>query len=143
MKQARSYYVMAIVQGMLAVLQILVPSVIFPVCQKEIEKLSGGTVPMKCHWFAVATIILGALLLVQAILKLFLKSRETRLYNGAVTLATGIATLICTSNCVIGVCTNAKMACRMGTLPAVCILGGATAFLGTLEILLNLKKEKA
>ena len=142
MKCGKRVNICAVILGLAGVFQILIPLVIFPVCQKQIETAAGGTVPMKCHWYAMAVVILGGALILQALLKLWVKQPETSAYGGAVTLLTGVATMLLHNNSIIGLCANARMACRMATLPAVNILAGITIVVSLTEIVLNLRDIK-
>lgn len=142
MKCGKRVNIIAVISGHAGVLQILVPLVIFPVCQKEIETAAGSTVPMKCHWYAVVVAILGVVLVLQSLLKLWVRQPETRIYGGAATLLTGVVTMLLHNNSIIGLCANARMACRMATLPAVSILAGLTIVVSLAEIVINLRDLK-
>ena len=123
----------------LGALQILVPLVIFPACTGKMELASGAAAPMKCHWYALFEAVLGALLLVQAASSLFLREPRAKACAAAVTLSTGLATVLLGLDGLVGVCKGPVMACHMATRPALSVLGGLTICISTLLLIQNLR----
>ena len=113
----------------LGLLTILVPYGVFPVCEGLIATASGGAVPMKCFWTARAVAGLGALLLFAGLVLFFAKSPPVRFGVALMLLPVGLLTFLVPWK-LIGVCASEAMPCRMGTLPALGLLGlftGVTA----------------
>ncbi len=124
------------------ILQILVPVYLLPVCSKTLELVSGNTVPMKCHWYANGVCLMGVILLLQAVIKLWDKCNGAGKSCDLFLIITGMATILLGTDFVIGVCSGTRMACHMGTRPAVNILGAITIVISVADLALHWKKAK-
>ena len=118
--------VLILAGGLIAV----VPQFILPVCESAVATASGGSVPMKCFWTARAELGTGALIVFGGLLLCVCKDAGTRFGAAAVTAAAALLA-VAFPTVLIGVCGSETMACRMGTLPALVLLG-AFAFLVSL-----------
>jgi hypothetical protein len=101
----------------------LAPYFLFPVCQASVPTASGGAVPMKCFWTARAALGDGGVIVFSGLLLFFVKAPGVRLGIALAPLLAG-ALVAATPQWLIGVCPGEMMACRMGTLPALTLLGG-------------------
>ena len=105
----------------IGLLYILVPQYLLPVCQNTLTLVNGNTIPMKCFWTANAINGLGAAVCLAGLVICLCTSAAMRM---GISLMTGILSLlaIAISVFLIGVCVNEAMPCRIGTLPAICVL---------------------
>jgi len=76
MKNKPTVGIIAIVLGVLIA---LIPTAIFPACTNKIELMDGKTLFMKCHWTAMAELLVGILIVLTGILIIGFKKHETRL----------------------------------------------------------------
>ncbi len=106
----------------LGLLITLTPQFVFPVCSAGVPTASGGVVPMKCFWTARAVLGDGAAIALSGLLLFFIKTPGVRLGAALLPLAAG-ALAVLTPHWLIGVCPGEMMACHMGTLPALTLLG--------------------
>ena len=105
----------------LGILLAVGPKTIFSVCPV-------GEKPMKCHWSAMALLVLGGLLALAGILCIcFGKTAGPALGLMAAGIALG-ALLV--SSLLIGGCGNTAMACRTTTFPMVYLLAGIALVAG-------------
>ena len=117
---------------LLGIMVILVPWVIFPVCEMTglyVETTTGMKFPMPCGWSARADSGLGALIAVAGGLLMARNTRDTRQAVGVFSIALG-ALVILFPTVLIGMCKVATHPCRMTTLPALEILGVAVIITG-------------
>lgn len=135
------------IAGILILLGILVavtPWYIFPVCEvkgtsddsmadmKMGSDSSMATSPgthMKCWYTAEAETGVGALIILMGILLIVLPSRISEKVTGILSVILGIVT-ISIPTFVIGVCNSPSAPCRIGTLPALILLGFLTVIAG-------------
>ena len=107
---------------MLGTLVVLTPYYVFPVCQASVATAAGGTAPMKCFWSARAALGTGGLTIAAGLLLFFARYSGVRLGIALMLLPVGLLTILAPS-ALIGVCVTETMPCRMGTLPALSLLG--------------------
>lgn len=122
-------------QALAGALILLTPYILFPVCTKQVETKAGGFLPMKCHWTAQAELGIGALILLGGMILLISKRAETQRFLSMLTAGLGIAA-ISLPTWLIGMCASAAMDCRVGTLPALVILGGASLVISGLAFIM-------
>jgi len=140
MKNKPTAGIFAIALGVLAA---LIPIVIFPACSDKIELINGKTLFMKCHWSAMAELLVGILMLFDGILMIGFKKRETRIALSIMLFLFGLSVLLIPT-VVIGMCETATMACRVGTEPALIVVGVITIVVSIGNIFFqssSLKKE--
>ena len=113
----------------LGVLVALIPIIIFPVCTGRIELTNGKTLFMKCHWTAIAELLVGILIIFDGILIIGFKKRETRIALSIMSFLFGLTVLLIPT-AVIGMCETATMACRVGTEPAIIVVSVITMVVG-------------
>lgn len=111
----------------LGVLIAIVGWFIFPVC--------GGT--MRCGYTARAETVVGSLIVLVGALLMFTKTSETRILGGAVGIGMGVVTVLLPTY-IIGMCTKDTMPCRIGTEPALIILGAIAIIVSVILIAKNL-----
>lgn len=132
-----------IIAIVLGVLIALIPQVIFPVCTDKIELLNGKTLFMKCHWTAMAELLVGILIVFDGILIIGFKKHETRLALSVMLFLLGLTSLLI-STVVIGMCATATMPCQVGTEPALIVVSVITMVVGIGNIFFlisSIKKE--
>ena len=100
----------------------LMPQFLLPVCQGMAPTASGGGIPMKCFWMARAEIGIGALVVLGGFLYCFSHDAGTRFCLAAMTAGAALLA-IAFSTVLIGVCAAETMPCRMGTQPALVLVG--------------------
>jgi hypothetical protein len=128
-KNVNLYGVLLVILGILI---ILVPWIIFPVCEVEGSYMISSTgmkVPMTCGWTARADSGVGALIVVAGGLLVARSSKETRQAVGIFSIAMG-ALVVLFPTILIGMCKVATHPCRMTTLPALEILGVIVIIIG-------------
>jgi hypothetical protein len=89
---------------------------------------------MKCGYTARAEAAVGALVILAGLTLLALPSRDSRRALGVIGIGLGAVTLLIPT-VLIGVCTAADAPCRIGTLPALILLGVLTAIAGIFLVL--------
>jgi hypothetical protein len=89
---------------------------------RALTTADGKTVPMKCHWTALAEIGLAVPLLLVGIFDITSKRRETFRTLSLIGLALG-ALVIAFPTVLIGVCANKMMPCNMIELPTLILSG--------------------
>jgi hypothetical protein len=127
----------------LGVLTALIPIAIFPVCADMIELIDGQTLFMKCHWTAMAEILVGILIVFNGILMIVFKKHEARVALSIMLFLLGLATLLLPT-AVIGMCEAAAAPCRMATQPALIVVSVTTMSVGIGNTLIHsslIKKE--
>jgi hypothetical protein len=99
---------------------------------RSLTTTTGMTVPMKCHWSAIAEMVLAVPLGLIGLLTITSKKNETHralgVSGGALSV---LAILIPTS--LIGVCANPAMMCNMVMRPTI-ILTGSIALAASLAV---------
>lgn len=121
--------IVGIIVLVLGVLVALIPIVIFPVCTGMIELMNGKTLFMKCHWTAMAELLVGILIVFDGILLIGFKKHETRIALSFMLFLLGLTVLLIPT-AVIGMCETATMACRVGTEPALIVVSVITMVVG-------------
>ncbi len=131
-----------ILAGILVILGVLViatPWYIIPICEAQgitshsmsmgsAADSSAGTI-MKCGYTARAEAAVGALIILAGITLLALPGRDARRAIGVIATGLGAVTLSIPT-VLIGVCSAANAPCRIGTLPALILIGILTAVTG-------------
>ncbi len=128
-KNVNLYGVLLVILGILI---ILVPWIIFPVCEMEgnyVVTAAGAKLPMTCGWTARAESGVGALIVVGGGLLIARSSAETRQAVGVFSIVAG-ALVILFPTVLIGMCRVVTHPCRMTTLPALEILGVIVIIIG-------------
>jgi hypothetical protein len=100
---------------------------------RSLKLANGTTVPMKCHWTAMAAIATAIPLGIAGIVSGFSKRRETRRALMSSTAVLG-AMVILLPTVFIGVCANNEMLCNMIMKPTL-ILSGSLAILISLAVI--------
>ena len=117
----------------LGVISVLIPKIILPVCSGQLELATGSTAPMKCHWMAQAELPISILIIAVSVLILALKNQQMQLILYVVITMLGLMViLVCTV--FIGVCMASGMPCRMGTQPAMIIIGAMILFFSMIGV---------
>ena len=128
-KTVNLYGVLLVILGILV---ILVPWIIFPVCEMEgsyVVTAAGAKLPMTCGWTARAESGVGALIVVAGGLLIARSSAETRQAVGIFSIAMGTLVVLFPT-VLIGMCKVATHPCRMTTLPALEVLGVIVIIIG-------------
>ncbi len=128
-KNVNLYGVLLVILGILV---ILVPWIIFPVCEMEgsyVITAAGAKLPMTCGWTARAETGVGALIVLAGGLLIARSTRETRQAVGIFSIAMG-ALVVLFPTVLIGMCKVATHPCRLTTLPALEILGVIVIIIG-------------
>ena len=127
----------------LGALVVLIPKVIFPVCTNMFELANGKTLFMKCHFTAMAELLIGILIVFVGILIIVFKKHETRMALSIMLFLFGLTVLLIPTQ-VIGMCETATMKCRVGTEPALIVVSIITMIVGIGNIFFlisSIKKE--
>jgi hypothetical protein len=114
---------MGILMIVLALVIAIVP--IFTDCLangRSLTTADGRSVPMKCHWTALAEIGLAVPLALVGVFNFTSKRKETFRTLNLVSLALG-ALVIAFPTFLIGVCANASMPCNLVELPVLIMSG--------------------
>lgn len=114
---------MGILMIVLALVIAIVP--IFTDCLangKTLTTADGRSVPMKCHWTAIAAIGLAVPLALIGVFSFTSKRKETLRSLNLISLALG-ALVILFPTVLIGVCANPDMACNMIEKPTLILSG--------------------
>jgi hypothetical protein len=89
---------------------------------RSLTTADGRSVPMKCHWTALAEIGLAVPLALVGVFTFFGKRKETLRTHNLVGLALG-AMVILFPTVIIGVCANASMPCNLVEKPVLLASG--------------------
>jgi len=114
---------MGILMIVLALVIAIVP--IFTDCLangRSLTTADGRSVPMKCHWTALAEIGLAVPLALVGVFNLTSKRKETFCTLNLIGLALG-ALVVLFPTVLIGVCANSSMPCNMIEKPALILSG--------------------
>ncbi|MDR2745521.1 MAG: DUF4418 family protein [Desulfovibrio sp.] len=114
------------------------PYYLFPVCTGRITAVNGAFLPMKCFWTAKAALGCGGVIVCAGII-IALASSPGVCLGVALTLLPISALVTAFPTVHVGVCQNEMMPCRMGTLPALCLLGILT---GVFALIMALWRHK-
>ena len=120
----------AVALVVLGLLIALVPLCLFPVCEAGIATASGGSVPMKCYWTARVSLGSGGLVAFAGVLLLLCAKHPFCLGVALMAIPAGLLVILAPTQ-LIGVCPGEQMACHMGTLPALSLLGGLVILVAT------------
>jgi hypothetical protein len=105
---------------------------------RSLTTTTGMSVPMKCHWTALAEIGVAIPLALVGIMTIFSKRKETSASMGIFGVTLG-ALAIAFPTFIIGVCANPSMFCNMAEKPAL-ILSGILAMAVSGVVLVNSRK---
>ena len=83
---------------------------------------TGKSIPMKCHWTALAEIGVAVPLALIGLFNITSKRKETLQTLSVIGLALGVMTILFPT-VLIGVCVNPDMPCRMIELPTLILSG--------------------
>ena len=133
MKKSVGFPICVLVLG---ILTILVSLVIFPACSSGMELASGSTTPMKCHWSAISSALLGAITTGLGVVCCFLHTRREKVAAGVVLGLLGLGVILIPT-VLIGVCASATMRCHMAMKPALVVCGVLLLLLGVGTDLVN------
>ena len=98
-------------------------------CAEGVALASGATVPMKCHWTAMAAIATAIPLAIVGVAAFFSRRAETLRVLGVLTAALGgIAMALPTA--LIGVCANPSHMCNYVMRPSMILIGLAVIVAG-------------
>src|SRR5512143_2257450 len=89
---------------------------------RSLTTADGRSVPMKCHWTAIAEIGLAVPLLLIGVFNLTSKRKETFSTLNVIGVALG-ALVVLFPTVLIGVCANAMMPCNMIEKPTLMLSG--------------------
>jgi len=90
--------------------------------REELKLANGMTVPMKCHWTAVAELVLAIPLAALGGMLAFSKRKETRLSLSTMGALLGVFVVLIPTT-LIGVCASNMMLCNMLMSPALVLSG--------------------
>jgi Domain of unknown function (DUF4418) len=126
---------------LLGVLVVLTPWFIFPVCEiKGVSdtgmadmNMNSGT-HMKCWYTAEAETGVGALVILTGVALLALPGRVSRKTAGIIGGILGLIVIL-VPTVLVGICSTPDAPCRIGTLPALLLLGAVTVITGVYLVL--------
>jgi|WetSurMetagenome_2_1015567.scaffolds.fasta_scaffold150346_2 hypothetical protein len=125
-------YVLTAVLVILGILIAITSWYIFPVCEMEgkfVETKAGKLLPMKCGYTARAEVGIGALVVLAGVALMAFPSRDGRRALGTMVVGLGAVTALMVTT-LIGMCAVADHVCRIGTEPALILLGVVTLIVG-------------
>jgi len=134
--------VLAVALIVLAVLISVVPQ--FTDCQSQGRQLTldnGKNVPMKCHWTAVAELVLGITLAVLGIELFFSRRKETRMALGILGVVLGVFVILIPT-VLIGVCMSADMLCNSVMKPALILTGSLVAVVSLVVTIVSVRQDE-
>lgn len=131
-----------IVVIVLGALIALIPSVIFPVCKDMIQLTNGKALYMRCHWTAMAELLMGVLIAIDGVLIIAFKKFETRLALNIMLFPFGLTALLIPTT-VIGMCETITMPCRIGTKPALIVVSVIIMILAIGNIVTQISSMKS
>ena len=122
-----------------ALILVLAVKVFVPVCNGMVKTAAGKEIPMKCHYTSQILVLLGVLLMINAIVHAIKKESFT---NGIILIAVSIIViLVLNPNLGVGICKSPEMACNL-TAPIVKVIGGIGVVLGIISAYLGSKNTK-
>jgi hypothetical protein len=107
---------------------------------RAIELPGGRTIPMKCHWTAMAAPAVAVPLLIIGGLLLFSSRRETRLALSLIGAVLGIFAILLPTY-LIGVCASDEMMCNIEMKPTMIFGGTVTLVSGMAGLVLAWKNR--
>jgi len=134
--------IVAVVIVVLALVVGIVPQ--FTDCQSQGRSLTletGKSVPMKCHWTAMAELGLALPTLAVGSLMGFSRKKETRRSLAVAGVALG-AVVMLLPTALIGVCANPDMLCNALMRPALLLAGGLVVALSAAYGLLGMRQQE-
>ena len=134
--------VLAVALIVLAVLISVVPQ--FTDCQSQGRQLTldnGKNVPMKCHWTAIAELVLGITLAVLGIELFFSRRKETRMALGILGMVLGVFVILIPTT-LIGVCMMPDMLCNSVMKPALILTGSLVAVVSLVVVIVSIKQDE-
>jgi hypothetical protein len=108
---------------------------------RTMKTVSGMSVPMKCHWTAVAEIAVAVPLAVTGVLLFFSKRKETKLVLAVLVVVLGMFALLLPTK-LIGVCTSG-MLCEVLMSPLLVLCGIVTIVAGVIVLILAMRQKEA
>ena len=131
--------VLAGVEFVHALLLILAVKVFVRVCDGIVKTAAGKEIPMKCHYTSQILVLLGVLLIINALVYAIKKESFT---NGIILIAVSvIAIIVLNPNLGVGICKSPEMACNL-TAPIVKVIGGIGVVIGIISTYLGTKNTK-
>lgn len=131
--------ILSVVEAIHAIVLILTAKVFAPVCTGMVKTAAGKEIPMKCHYTSQILVLLGIILLVNAIVYAIKKDAFT---SGAILIAVSVvAILVLNPSIGVGICKSPEMACNL-TAPIVKVVGGIGAIIGLVSVFLGTKENK-
>lgn len=118
----------------LGLLIALTPWILFPVCEKTIQTVSGMQAPMKCFWTGKAASGAGGIIAVAGLFMALAASPAVRQGIALALLPVSLFVFLLPLH-IIGVCAAETMPCRMGALPALEMLSTLTALAALFTVL--------
>lgn len=138
-KMKNTSVILAGVQAVAALFLILAVKVIAPVCTGMVETAAGKQIHMKCFYTSQVLVLLGVLLLVNAIVFVVTKQKMA---CGIMAVAISAVTFLVLNDAMgIGVCMNPDMACNM-TVPFVKVAATLGIIAGAISAYLGMKETK-
>lgn len=101
---------------------------------------NDATVPMKCHWTAIAEVGVGVTLVVTGILSFFSKQKETARALGILGIVLGVLAILFPT-ILIGVCKNPEHLCNSVMGPTLILLGVLTIVASAVILIMSLKSD--
>jgi len=135
------------IAGVLIIILALVIGILpqFTDCQsqgKELTLTTGKTVPMKCHWTAIAEIGMAVPLIAQGIMLFLSKRKETRLALSVTNIILGIFVVLFPT-WLIGVCANNMMLCNNLMKPTLILCGALVIVIGLITFIMAYRKAES
>jgi uncharacterized membrane protein YhdT len=127
MKQSKSKVINGTILALGAVVAVL-PLTIY----RFVETAGMHGMAMSCETACIAETVIGAVIVIVAVVSLFFKSARFGVGTSAVLAAGGVAAIAAPR--VIGLCDMPDMACHLITLPTVTIAGAAIIILALLKL---------
>ncbi len=140
----RLYRILGLCVSILGLFVALTPKLFFPICEAEhLGSVTAYEPVMRCFWFGQAEILLGICVVAAGLPLMLRPSRDTLFAAGPVLIALGAAVVLVSLNLIIGSrCGHQLSICQMGTKPAERLSGGLVMVLGTVALVLSLRKKK-
>ena len=102
---------------------------------------NGGTVPMKCHWTAQASLVAAVPLLFVGGVTVFSKRKETRRALAGIGMLLGAA-MISLPTWLIGVCAKQDMLCNSVMRPTLILTGGIVIAASIISLVLSERSKE-
>jgi hypothetical protein len=101
----------------------------------------GRTLPMKCHWTAIAELVLGIPLAILGIELLLSRHKETRMALGILGTTMGLFIILIPTT-LIGVCMMGEMLCNSVMKPALILAGSLVAVCSLIIAIVSGRQEE-